>query len=67
MRPRFNDPNRKSELVFAEATFVKKYGTWKVYWMRGNLKWYPYVPHTVKTWRAFLKLVDEDKHNCFFG
>jgi len=49
VRPRFKDPTKKSEHAFAKATFIKKYGLWKVYWMRGNLKWHPYEPHTVKT------------------
>ena len=51
----------------AKATFVKTAGIWKVYWMRGNLKWHPYDPATAPSLEAFLKLVHEDKHNCFFG
>lgn len=66
IRRRFNGPG-KTEHAFAKATFVKTRGTWKVYWMRGNLKWHPYEPSTARSLNLFLKLVKEDKHGCFFG
>src|SRR5579863_3787152 len=43
IRPRFNGPG-KTEHSFAKATFIKARGHWKIYWMRGNLKWHPYEP-----------------------
>ena len=52
----------------AKATYVKIENIWKVYWMRGNLKWTFYEPRpTVKNLQAFTKLVDEDKYYCFKG
>ena len=66
IRPRFNGPG-KTEHAFAKTTYVKSRGVWKVYWMRGNLKWHPYEPSTVGSLDAFLKLVEEDRHGCFFG
>lgn len=66
IRPKFNKPG-KTEHAFAKATFVKARGVWRVYWMRGNLKWWPYEPPVVRSLRAFLKLINEDKHGCFFG
>ena len=66
IRPRFNKPG-KTEGAFAKATFVKSKGVWKVYWMRGNGKWHPYEPPTVRSFNAFLKLVKADELHCFFG
>ena len=67
IRPRWNKPEEKIETPVAKTTFVKTKNQWKIYWMRGNLKWYPYEPHYVKTISRFFKLVAEDKHHCFFG
>jgi len=68
IRPWWNDPSRTMEEPIAKATYVKTTDQWKVYWMRGNLKWYPYDPRpTVTDLRAFTKLVLEDRHCCFFG
>jgi hypothetical protein len=57
----------KTEHAFAKATFVRSLGAWKVYWMRGNLKWHPYEPPTAPSLEAFLELVHADKHHCSFG
>jgi len=52
----------------AKATFVKAKDHWKVFWRRADLKWYPYDPTpTVTTLKDFVKLVEEDKHACFWG
>jgi len=67
IRPKSNGKPGKREHAFAKATFIKTKGIWKVYWMRGNLKWHPYQPSTARSLEAFLKLVSEDKHGCFFG
>ena len=63
---RFNKPG-KTEHAFAKATFVKSLGIWRVYWMRGNLKWHPYEPAYTRSLQAFLRLVEADKHHCFFS
>ncbi|MDP2024962.1 DUF3024 domain-containing protein [Sulfuriferula sp.] len=68
IRPVWDNPDQKQEFHFAKATYVKTQNIWKVYWMRADLKWhsYPATP-TVKTLDAFLAVVAEDKHACFFG
>jgi hypothetical protein len=66
IRPRMSKPG-KTEHAFAKATFVKSRGVWKVFWMRGNLKWHPYKPPHAKSLEDFLKMVDEDRQHCFFG
>jgi hypothetical protein len=67
IRPRFDDPSEKTTHAFAKATFVESRGTWKIYWMRGNLKWHPYDPPTVGSLAKFLELVKKDQYHCFFG
>ena len=68
IRPLWNNPSKILHHPYAKATFVLKGNCWKVYWMRGNLKWHLYDPKPiVKTLSEFLKLVEEDEHACFKG
>ncbi|NOY36675.1 MAG: DUF3024 domain-containing protein [Chlorobi bacterium] len=67
IRPRWDKPDEKIESPFAKTTFIKTKNKWKVYWLRGNLKWYPYDPPYVRTISRFFELVAEDKFHCFFG
>ena len=68
IRPKCNDQSIKVELDFAKATFVKSSNKWRIYWMRGNLKWDQYEPEPVtNNLHGFLKIVIEDKYHCFFG
>lgn len=66
IRPKWRKPG-KNKFAFAKAVFVKARGAWKVYWRRASLKWHSYEPPTARSLSAFLKLVNEDKHGCFFG
>lgn len=68
VRPRWDNPNEIMRSSFAKCTFVKKTKTWKVYWMRQDLKWHSYEPTPeVPTLEDFLKIVSEDKMACFRG
>ncbi len=68
IRPYFMDESKKINHPFAKAAYVKKDNLWKIYWMRGNLKWHRYQPRPeVKTVEEFLRVVKVDAHNCFFG
>jgi len=68
IRPRWDNPNQKMYSDIAKATFVKNKNIWKIFWLRANLKWYPYEPKpTVKTLKQFINIVDEDKYGCFWG
>ncbi|HEX8546811.1 MAG TPA: DUF3024 domain-containing protein [Cytophagaceae bacterium] len=68
IRPQWNKPEIIREHPVAKATFVKTKNHWKVFWMRADLKWHSYTPKPfVKTVSAFAKLVDEDRHHCFWG
>ena len=68
LRPAWNNPCEIQKHPYAKATFVKSKKIWKIYWMRANLKWYPYDPMPiVYNLEAFLKIVDEDAYGCFKG
>lgn len=68
IRPKWEEEDKKIEFPIAKTTWVHSSKHWKVFWMRGNLKWYPYEPMPkVKTIDAFLKLVEDDQYHCFWG
>ena len=68
IRPKWNNSSEYGEYGYAKVTYVKSKNVWKIFWMRGNLKWYPYNPEPeVNTLQEFLRIVDEDKLNCFKG
>lgn len=68
IRPLWNDALKIHHSDVAKATFVKAKNHWKVFWLRANLKWFSYDPKpTVKALNDFVKLVEEDKHACFWG
>lgn len=68
IRPGFRNPDEKTEIAVAKATYVKSQNIWKVYWMRSDLKWHSYPPTPqVRRLEEFLSLVQEDTHGCFFG
>lgn len=68
IRPQWNKPDVIQEHPVAKTTFVKTKNHWKVFWMRADLNWHSYTPTpTVKSITAFTKLVEEDKHHCFWG
>ena len=67
IRPTWRERNKTTEYPVAKATYVRNANHWKVFWMRANLKWFPYEPSPVATVGEFLALVDEDKDQCFWG
>lgn len=68
IRPNWQNKTEKIEEPIAKTTWVGTQEIWKVFWMRADLKWHGYDPKPkVKTIKAFLKLVDEDKYGCFWG
>ncbi len=68
VRPSFLHPDQITEFDYAKATYVKGTNKWKVYWMRGNLKWSKYHPMPeVSSLKEFVMLVEEDVHHCFKG
>ena len=68
LRPHWQDKEKIIESPVAKTTWVKAQSCWKIYWMRADLKWHSYAPDArVDTIEDFLKIVDEDKHGCFWG
>lgn len=68
IRPNWLNPEEIQQHPFAKATYIKRNGIWKIYWMRGNLKWHQYDPFpSVSTFSQFLEIVKSDEHHCFFG
>jgi hypothetical protein len=68
IRPEWRNPEKKTKIPFAKATYVKKEKHWKIYWQRQDLKWHLYQPMPeVQFFEDFLALVSEDAHACFFG
>lgn len=68
IRPSFPDASTKVEAGVAKGTYVKKTGTWKLYWHRADGKWhrYPPVPE-VDSLEELLSVVEADAHGCFYG
>ena len=68
IRPQYDKPEEILHTPCAKITFVKSKRIWKIYWMRGNLKWdlYEEFPSQV-TLENVLQVVNEDKHGCFYG
>ena len=68
IRPRWDNPSEVLEHAFAKTTFVKKTRSWKIYWMRQDLKWHCYDPAPeVASVDEFLSTVAEDALACFCG
>ncbi|MFH6967747.1 DUF3024 domain-containing protein [Flavobacterium sp. FlaQc-28] len=56
------------EYNVAKATFVKTENKWKVYWFKSDMKWHTYKPNEkVNNLKEFVKIIEEDKYNCFRG
>jgi hypothetical protein len=68
IRPRGNKPEEKIEAPVAKTTYLKSRGSWKVYWMRADLKWHKYEPYPeLDQLVDFLDIVEADEYGCFWG
>ena len=68
IRPKWNNPSQKMHEDFAKATYVKKSDSWKIFWLRSNLKWCLYDPMPeVGALQEFVDLVSDDIYGCFRG
>lgn len=68
IRPIWNQPSEKMRNPFAKVKFEKTNQAWKIYWMRGNLKWNLYDPKpSVESLDFALDEIMRDPHHCFFG
>ncbi|MFO1322057.1 MAG: DUF3024 domain-containing protein [Burkholderiales bacterium] len=68
MRPDWKEVGEAIETPVAIATFVRNTSTWKLYWMRGDMKWHGYPPNPVlRDFSQAPAVVDRDEFRCFFG
>jgi hypothetical protein len=68
IRPRWNNPKELQECHIAKTSYVKSKNCWKIFWLRANLKWFSYTPNPeVTTLQEFIKIIEKDKHSCFWG
>lgn len=66
--PYYLDESKIIETPVIKARYVKTQRVWKLYWMRGNLKWYPYEPFPeAKDIDTIFRVLKEDANNCFYG
>jgi hypothetical protein len=68
VRPKFDDETQKIAHPIAKARWVGKRKVWRLFWMRGDLKWHSYtpLPESPKI-SELIEEVDRDPHCCFFG
>jgi len=68
IRPAFKNPSEKIEHGIAKATYIKREGIWRVYWMRADLKWHRYEPvPEVDDLSDSLSVIEEDHYDCFYS
>lgn len=68
IRPIFRKPEELGRYPFAKIKYVKSNELWKIYWLRGNLKWHSYAPRPiVEELEVALEEIMKDSHHCFFG
>ena len=67
-RPHWENATEKTITPVARATYVRARDHWRILWMRADAKLHRYeaLPE-VASLDAFLKVVKDDKHGCFFG
>lgn len=67
IRPRWDDPSQIQQIPFLKIRYYKSLNCWKLYWMRTSGKWELYEPFPSATHlNKILKVVEEDKHGCFY-
>jgi len=68
IRPQWNNPSVTDHHDIAKATWVEQAKEWRVYWMRGNLKWNRYNPlPSIGNLQRFLIELEKDPSGCFWG
>lgn len=68
IRPHWKEPGNVMEAPVAKTTFVRTTNTWKLFWMRRDLKWHGYEPKPeVRDLAEALDVIDRDEFCCFFG
>jgi len=68
IRPVYNKPDKIMHSEAAKLTYVITTDSWKIYWMRADLKWHSYqtVPE-VDSLEQGLEVINEDQYGAFWG
>ncbi|MFW8565875.1 DUF3024 domain-containing protein [Orrella sp. 11846] len=65
---RVNMHNKWFVLPVAKLTFIKVHRVWRIFWMRGDLKWHSYqATPEVDTLEQALDCISQDTYGCFWG
>jgi hypothetical protein len=67
-RPAYQRPKEFTEIPAAKLKYLRTKNEWRLFWMRGDLKWHAYNP--VKNSVRLNNLVAEiksDPYGCFWG
>ncbi len=65
VRPRWDKPSEKLELMVAKLRYVKSSGLWKLFWLRQTMKWQLYS--SSRDLMVLLNQVEVDQNGCFWG
>jgi len=61
-------PGEITEHGIFKTTYVKRSDSWKIYWLRADLKWHGYEPDPeVATLEDALAVCERDQYACFYG
>lgn len=68
IRPRWDKPEENQTIPFVKIRHYRTKNIWKLYWMRGNLKWELYDPFPSSSHlNKIFEIIQEDKFGCFYG
>jgi len=71
MRPAFNHAGEWTKMGVAKFKYDRKKQTWKLYWMRRDLKWHLYDPSPgaseSRSIEPLVAEVERDPYGAFFG
>jgi hypothetical protein len=68
IRPAWNDPTQETKMGVARFRYTRKSDSWKLYWMRKDLKWHAYDPDVnIGRLESLVAEVDRDEYGAFFG
>lgn len=67
-RPAYQRPDEYVETPAAKLKYVKTQSEWRLFWMRGDLKWHVYTPKKKSVRLSGLVAeIKSDPYGCFWG
>jgi hypothetical protein len=66
-RPAFQNPTETIEIPAAKLKYIRTKEEWRLYWMRGDLKWHAYNPKNKSVKLSYLIAeIRSDPYGCFW-